>query len=94
MRVENLLGVVCEIRDGLGALGDLWFELCVGWLGPRRGRVRAHPVGCWNRDISLLHSRQRTSVSTDLEEDIVIKNTFLEVVRKEPGRPRADSVPS
>ena len=28
------------------------------------------------------------------EEEIVIKNTFLQVVRKDPGRPRADSVPS
>ena len=41
----DLLGVVCGIRDGLGTLRELWFELCVGWLGPRRGRVRARPVG-------------------------------------------------
>ena len=27
------------------------------------------------------------------EEEIVCKNTFLQAVRREPGRPRADSVP-
>ena len=27
-------------------------------------------------------------------EEIVVKNTFLQVVRKEPGRPRADLTPS
>ena len=29
------------------------------------------------------------NVSTDFEEEIVIKNTFLQVVRREPGRSRA-----
>ena len=33
------------------------------------------------------------NVSTDFEEEIVIKNTFLQVVKREPGRPRACSVP-
>ena len=28
------------------------------------------------------------------EEEIVCKNTFLQAVRREPDRPRADSVPS
>ena len=29
----------------------------------------------------------------EYEEEIVTKITFLQVVRREPGRPRADSVP-
>ena len=34
------------------------------------------------------------SASSALEEETVSKNTFLQVIRKVAGRPRADSVPS
>ena len=33
------------------------------------------------------------NVSADFEEETVIKNTFLQVFRREPGRPRACSLP-
>ena len=82
-------GVAFGIRDGLGTLRGLWFELCVGWLGPQEARVRARPPSQSPENQSVC-----CNVSTDFEDEIVIKNTFLQVVRKEPSRPRAEWVPS
>ena len=41
-----------------------------------------------------VHEIDGWSVSSAFEEDIVCKNTFLQAIRKVPGRPRACSVPS